>query len=67
MLVEDIIARRPDIRSLSAADGKRGVEIAHASLLDVILIDINLPGISGIQALKLLRANLATALRNKKT
>ena len=61
MLVEDIIARRPDIRLLSAADGKRGVEIAHASLPDVILMDINLPGINGIHALKLLRANPATA------
>jgi PleD family two-component response regulator len=50
MLVEDLVARRPDIRLLSARDGKRGIEIARASLPDVILMDINLPGISGIQA-----------------
>jgi len=61
MLVEDLIARRPDIRLLSAADGNRGIEIARASRPDVILMDINLPGISGIQALKLLRADPATA------
>ena len=61
MLVEEIIARRPDIRLLSAMDGNRGVEIARASRPDVILMDINLPGISGIQALKLLRADPATA------
>jgi PAS domain S-box-containing protein len=61
MLVEDLIARRPDIRLLSAADGYRGIEIAHASRPDVILMDINLPGISGIQALKILRADPATA------
>jgi CheY-like chemotaxis protein len=61
MLVEDLIARRPDIRLLSAADGNRGVEIARASRPDVILMDINLPGISGIQALQILRANPATA------
>jgi signal transduction histidine kinase/CheY-like chemotaxis protein len=61
MLVEEIIALRPDIRLLSAADGNRGVEIARASLPDVILMDINLPGISGIQALKILRADPATA------
>jgi signal transduction histidine kinase/ActR/RegA family two-component response regulator len=61
MLVEDLVARRPDIRLLSAADGNHGVEIARASLPDVILMDINLPGISGIQALKLLRADPATA------
>ncbi len=61
MLVEDLIARRPDIRLLSAMDGNRGVEIARASRPDVILMDINLPGISGIQALKILRADPATA------
>jgi len=60
-LVEDLIARRPDIRLLSAADGNRGIEIAHASRPDVILMDINLPGISGIQALKILRADPVTA------
>jgi signal transduction histidine kinase/AmiR/NasT family two-component response regulator len=61
MLVEDLIARRPDIRLLSARDGIRGIEIARASRPDVILMDINLPGISGIQALKILRADPATA------
>jgi CheY-like chemotaxis protein len=61
MLVEDLIARRPDIRLLSARDGNRGIEIARASRPDVILMDINLPGISGIQALKILRADSATA------
>ena len=61
MLIEDLIARRPDLRLLSAMDGNRGVEIARASLPDLILMDINLPGISGIQALKILRADPATA------
>jgi signal transduction histidine kinase/AmiR/NasT family two-component response regulator len=61
MLVEDLVARRPDIRLLSAADGNHGIEIARASRPDVILMDLNLPGISGIQALKLLRADPATA------
>jgi PAS domain S-box-containing protein len=61
MLVEDLIARRADLRLLSAMDGNRGVEIARASRPDVILMDINLPGISGIQALGILRADPATA------
>jgi CheY-like chemotaxis protein len=61
MLVEGLIARRPDIRLLSARDGNRGVEIAHASRPDVILMDINLPGISGIQALRILAKDPATA------
>ncbi|MCR4346446.1 MAG: ATP-binding protein [Sulfuricaulis sp.] len=61
MLVEDLMARRPDIRLLSASDGNRGIEMARASRPDVILMDINLPGISGIQALKILHADPATA------
>jgi PAS domain S-box-containing protein len=61
MLIEQLIARRPDIRLLSARDGQRGVEIARMALPDVILMDINLPGINGIQALKILACEPATA------
>ena len=61
MLVEDLIARRPDIRLLSARDGSRGIEIARASRPDVILMDINLPGISGITALRMLAEDPSTA------
>jgi len=61
MLVQDLIARQPDIHLLSATDGHRGIEIARASLPDMILMDINLPSISGIQALKILREDSATA------
>jgi PAS domain S-box-containing protein len=60
MLVEDLIARRPDIRLLSARDGNRGIEIARASRPDVILMDINLPGVSGIDALRVLAEDRAT-------
>jgi PAS domain S-box-containing protein len=61
MLVEDLIARRPDIRLLSARDGLSGVAIARESVPDVILMDINLPGISGIEALRILSEDPATA------
>jgi PAS domain S-box-containing protein len=60
-LVEQLITRRADLRFLSAPDGTIGIEFAHAHLPDVILMDINLPGISGIEAMKLLRASPATA------
>jgi PAS domain S-box-containing protein len=60
-LVEQLIARRPDLRLLSAADGSIGIEFARAHLPDLILMDINLPGISGIEAMKVLRADPATA------
>ena len=43
------------------ADGDLGIEFARAYQPDVILMDINLPGISGIEALKILRADPSTA------
>ncbi len=60
-LVEELIARRPDLRLLSAADGNLGIELARAYLPEVILMDINLPGISGMEAMQILRDDLATA------
>jgi PAS domain S-box-containing protein len=60
-LVEKLIARRSDLRLLTAVNGKRGVELARTCQPDVILMDINLPGISGIEALAILRDNIATA------
>jgi PAS domain S-box-containing protein len=60
-LVERIIGRRTDVRLVSAVDGNRGVEMARACLPDVILMDINLPGISGTEALTILRGDAATA------
>jgi CheY-like chemotaxis protein len=60
-LVEQLIARRLDLRLLSAADGNLGIEFARAYQPEVILMDINLPGISGIEAMKILRADPSTA------
>jgi PAS domain S-box-containing protein len=61
MLVEQILENYPHITMLSARDGKQGISLAGAHLPDVILMDINLPGLSGFQALKLLREDRLTA------
>jgi len=61
LLVTRLLARRPDLHLLSATDGRSGVELARATRPTVILMDINLPGISGVTALKLLAADPATA------
>ncbi len=60
-LVEQIIDRCPNLRLLSAADGSTGIEFARAYLPRVILMDINLPGISGIEAMRVLHADPTTA------
>ncbi len=61
-LVEQLIARRPDMRLLTAVNGtSRHRGWRAPSQPTVILMDINLPGISGIEALKILRKDPATA------
>src|SRR5712675_571639 len=59
-LVEHLIARRPNMRLLSARDATLGIKLAREYQPEVILMDINLPGISGIGALKILRADPLT-------
>ncbi len=61
LLVEKLLERRPDIRLLVAKDGVRGIEMARAARPDVILMDINLPGISGLIALGILAEDPETA------
>jgi CheY-like chemotaxis protein len=60
-LVEQIIARHPGLRLLTAVNGSSGIEIARLSQPDVILMDINLPGINGFEVLKILREDQLTA------
>jgi len=60
-LIEQIIARHPEFRLLTAVSGNLGIEIARASLPEVILTDINLHDISGFKVLEILRSDPATA------
>jgi signal transduction histidine kinase/ActR/RegA family two-component response regulator len=60
-LIEELIGQFPDLGLLTAVDGTIGIEIARAAHPEVILMDINLPGISGLKVLELLRADPATA------
>jgi len=62
MLVQRILERRADVRLLMASNANRGVAIARATRPDVILMDISLPGISGLESLELLSQDAATAL-----
>ncbi|RSZ56793.1 response regulator [Massilia atriviolacea] len=60
-LVQEIVRFRPDLHLLSAPDGHIGIELAKAHLPDVILMDLNLPCVSGTDALKELRSDPRTA------
>jgi two-component system cell cycle response regulator DivK len=48
-------------RTVEAVDGETGLEVARAALPDIILMDIELPGIDGVTALEHLRADPLTA------
>ena len=60
-LVKQLLMRRPDLHLLTAEKATLGIELARAHQPDLILMDINLPGISGIEALKILRSDVVTA------
>ncbi|MBC7719750.1 MAG: response regulator [Chitinophagaceae bacterium] len=60
-LIEQLLAHRPNHRLLSATHNGLGIEFAQAHLPAVILMDIDLPGISALDALKTLRADASTA------
>jgi two-component system, cell cycle response regulator DivK len=48
-------------RTVEAVDGETGLEVARATLPDIILMDIELPGIDGVTTLERLRADPLTA------
>ena len=59
-LVRDVLQVK-GYATLEASTGEDGVRLAAEHRPDLILMDIQLPGISGIEALRRLRANPATA------
>lgn len=60
-LVEEIVAFRRDLRLLAAPDGHLGLQLARAHRPEAILMDLNLPGMSGFEVLKQLRTDPETA------
>ena len=55
------MARQPNVRLLYARDGTSGLALARSALPDVILLDTRLPGLSGIDMLRILVNDPLTA------
>ncbi|MFZ6742481.1 response regulator [Undibacterium sp. JH2W] len=60
-LVAELIRLRSDLVLLTATDGLLGIEQARLYLPDIILMDINLPGIDGIETRRFLHDDPKTA------
>jgi PAS domain S-box-containing protein len=54
-LLEAVISSLPHITLLTATNGKVGIEMALQQSPDLILLDLNLPDVSGLQVLEVLR------------
>ena len=55
-LMQELVDSVPNLRLLTASDGNTGLALAHAHRPDVIVLDINLPGMSGFEILRRLKS-----------
>jgi PAS domain S-box-containing protein len=60
-LMQRVVARRPGIRLLHAPHGRMGLELARTRHADLVLLDLHLPDMSGMEVLGQLRADPATS------
>jgi CheY-like chemotaxis protein len=60
MVIERLVAYRPEIRLLAALHGSLGVDLARTHRPDAILLDVGLPDASGHEILRRLRAEPST-------
>jgi CheY-like chemotaxis protein len=60
-LLHEIIARRADLRLLTATGGLQGFAMACAQQPDLVVMDMMMPQVSGLDTLVMLRANWITA------
>jgi CheY-like chemotaxis protein len=61
MLLQELLSRRADLRVISATDGKKGVDMAREWHPSVILMDNNMPGMTGREAQVVLHDDPQTA------
>ena len=59
-LIKEVLARRPDIRLIGAAQGNEGLELAREVRPDLILLDLHLPDLPGDTLLKALKRDQRT-------
>ena len=51
-LIEAIFEPHPGVRLLKAADGRSGIALARAEAPDLVLLDMNLPDVGGLEVMR---------------
>ena len=60
-LMEVLIGKFDKLKLLSAGSAEEGIELARNTLPDLIILDLNLPGMSGLEALQILKNGARTS------
>jgi len=61
LIVQELLAQWPGVRLLLAADGQSGIALARQTAPDLVLLDMRLPDLHGIEVLAALRMEPLTA------
>ena len=60
-LIERLMARYPNVKLLTAMQAQLGLDLAHEHRPDLILLDLHLPDLSGLDVLRHLKGDPETA------
>ena len=58
-IVEAMLAYHPEVQLVHAATGLEGVSLARSERPDVVLLDMHLPDISGLEVVRILSEDIA--------
>lgn len=60
LMMEQMILNQPEFQLITAHDGEQAVELALSETPDLILLDVIMPNMTGIEVLERLRSEPAT-------
>ena len=61
LLVKELLARWPEVQLRTADDGETGLMMARTEAPDLVLLDMQLPGMAGLEVLRALRSGAEAA------